>query len=106
MASHAGTQRRQWVHMVRPGTVVGGAAVIGVLAVIALLMGVFAAMPDKGGAGSCGHLLDRTRSAPASSRTCRSALHERRIEVTAAAVVGGGAAIVGVVAYGAMIKAP
>jgi hypothetical protein len=89
--------------MVRPSTVVAGAAVIGALAVIALVMGVFAIMPAKGGGGSCGHLLDPAHGI---NRTpaCVSALRDRRVEVTAAGVLAGGAAIVGAVSYAWAVK--
>jgi hypothetical protein len=90
--------------MVRPGTVVAGAAAIGALALIALLMGVFAAMPAKGGVGSCGHLFDPTRGGVQQNLRCDSALRDRRVEVTAAAVVVGAAAIVGLVSYAGMVK--
>jgi hypothetical protein len=69
---------------------------------IALLMGIFAAMPSRAGGPTCGHLLDQGKAHK--SVECRSELHDRRIEVVIAASVAGTAAIVGSVAYAAALK--
>lgn len=69
------------------------------LAVIALLMGVFAAMPSNARtAHSCGHLLDPEYRHGRPRPGCAAPLHERRIVVAGTAGVAGVTAIIGVAA--------
>ena len=73
---------------------------IGALALIALLMGLFVKMPASNGSGaiSCGHVLDPAYRHGATKPACAAPLRKRRVEVAAAAGVAGAAAIVGVAA--------
>jgi hypothetical protein len=87
--------------MFRPATVAVSALAVGVLALIALLMGVFATIPGSGPA-RCGHLLD---SAHRQGSACTVPLRTRRVEVAAVSGVAGGAAIVALVAVSKALEA-
>jgi hypothetical protein len=91
--------------VVRAGTVVAMAMAIGALSLIALVMGVFAALPAPTGTstGSCGHLLDGTRRSPPSPAGCDTVLHGRRVQVAVAAGVAGAAAVVGATAFARVV---
>ncbi|MHB8465542.1 MAG: hypothetical protein ACYDH6_22140 [Acidimicrobiales bacterium] len=92
--------------MVRPGTVAAVAAAVMALAIIALLMGVFATMPaDAGTVRSCGHLLDAAYRHGHPPTGCSGPLHQRRIEVAVATAFAGAAALVGVGAASRMVRA-
>jgi hypothetical protein len=83
----------------RAGNVVAVALAVLALAIIALLMGVFAAMPsDAPTTKSCGHLLDATYRHGRPPAGCAQPLHQRRVVVAAAASVAGLAALTGVAA--------
>jgi hypothetical protein len=85
--------------MLRPATVVVGAMLVGALAMIALLMGLFVPMHASGPkAASCGHLLDASYRHGPSRSGCAEPLRDRRIEVAVAAVVAGAAGVVGLAA--------
>jgi hypothetical protein len=83
----------------RPATVAAIAMAIATLAVIALVMGIVAAMPSGSVfVKSCGHLLDARYRGGKATPGCGTEVHQRRIEVGIAAGVAGLAAVIGVVA--------
>ena len=75
------------------------------LAIIALVMGVVAAMPsDRGAVKSCGHLLDARYRHGAPPAGCAGPLHQRRAEVAGAAGVAGIGLVVILVASGQSLR--
>jgi hypothetical protein len=85
------------MHMAR--SVLAAAVAIAAVAVIALIMGIVAALPRAPAERSCGHLFDPSNRNLDPASPCAGLLRDRRFAVGGAAVVAGAASVVGVVAY-------
>jgi len=91
--------------VIRPGTVAAIAFAVAGFAVIALVMGVVAAMPSSTpGVRSCGHVLDARYRGGKAPSGCGTEVDQRRLEIGVAAAVAGIAAVVGVTAINSAIR--